>query len=245
MKNLGPRWLVLVTLVGGAAALTSNFGCGGGDGGTGGGGRGGGSAGRGGNAGGARLDAAARRHRRHRRFDGWHRRDRRNRWHGRHGRHGGRRRDAGAQLPARHVRHGRRRFRAQHVRADREPGDPRSGHQGHGGVHEHHGRSRCRVDQDRRALRRLQPVRRPAEGLRHHDDQELDGRHQAPRQGQGRVGSQPQRPRTPLASSPTFRPPPATSIAVAGTTSSPGTTGTTTSSTSRPPARTRRGRSAR
>ena len=53
MKNLGPRWLVLVTLVGGAAALTSNFGCGGDDGGTGSGGRGGGSAGRGGAAGGA------------------------------------------------------------------------------------------------------------------------------------------------------------------------------------------------
>ena len=52
MKNLGPRWLVLVTLVGGVAALTSNFGCGGDDGGTGGGGRGG-SAGRGGAAGGA------------------------------------------------------------------------------------------------------------------------------------------------------------------------------------------------
>ena len=53
MKNLGPRWLVLVTLVGGVAALTSNFGCGGDDGGTGSGGRGGGSAGRGGAAGGA------------------------------------------------------------------------------------------------------------------------------------------------------------------------------------------------
>ena len=53
MKNLGPRWLVLVTLVGGVAAVTSNFGCGGDDGGTGAGGRGGGSAGRGGAAGGA------------------------------------------------------------------------------------------------------------------------------------------------------------------------------------------------
>jgi hypothetical protein len=61
MKNLGPRWLVLVTLVGGVAALTSNFGCGGDDGGTGAGGRGGrgggtagsGAAGRGGAAGGA------------------------------------------------------------------------------------------------------------------------------------------------------------------------------------------------
>jgi hypothetical protein len=53
MKNLGSRCLVLVTLVGGVAVMTSNFGCGDGGGNTGAGGRGGGSAGRGGAAGGA------------------------------------------------------------------------------------------------------------------------------------------------------------------------------------------------
>jgi hypothetical protein len=45
MKNLGPRWLVLATLVGAAAGLTSNFGCGDSGGGPGAGGRGGGAAG--------------------------------------------------------------------------------------------------------------------------------------------------------------------------------------------------------